>query len=171
MILQTKPLPELHSHQPGSAGSGKYFLILGTGWKSNGAKSGLQGRWWGISQRKVFKRFTHSCHGFCLNTDYQWLPTNLCIWHRKNKLQFTLLPLSTLSVWSPSFNLCWTWVCGMRQCTWWTPCSTRNIILTYTTVTLLTGSPAWQQNREPFSLTYLLIYRVIEKDGRDLKPL
>jgi len=47
MILQTKTMPELHSkhlHQSESADFGKHFSILGNGWKSNGAKSGLQGR-------------------------------------------------------------------------------------------------------------------------------
>lgn len=63
----------------------------------------------------------------------QWLPTNSCILDRKNELQFTLLPLSTLSVWSPLFNWCWTRVFCLH---WWTglPPGSRNIILTYNRV-------------------------------------
>lgn len=91
---------------------------------------------------------TIPCDGFCLTiaSQYsQWLPTHSCILHRKNTLQFTLLPLSTLSVSSPSVNLRQAWVRCLCQQTFLPPCS-MNIILTYVRVTVLRVSLAWQQN-------------------------
>lgn len=52
-------------------------------------------------------------HRFCLTIASQyskWIPTHSCILHKKNTLQFTLFPLSTLSLWSPLFNLHCAWV-------------------------------------------------------------
>ena len=112
MILQTKPMPELTLTSPSV-------------WKCKLWKALLNfGEWveiqWcqirtigkvrrNLQSPSVQEVHTLSCHGFCLTTvsQYsQWLPTYSCILQRKNTSQFTLLPLSTLSVWSSLFNLC-----------------------------------------------------------------
>jgi len=152
MILHTKPMPELHSNISISLevqtleissqfwGMGGNPIVPNQDYREGDDES--------PSAKSSRGSHTLPCHGFFLTkvSQYsQWFPTHSCILHRKNTLQFALLPLPTLSVWSPSFNLYGTWVCCLCQQIFLPPHS-MNIILTYITAPALRVSRAWQQN-------------------------